>query len=371
MTTVVTFEAGTIGDSMKKAARVAPSKVGSAFDKAAGIVLDIAPGSNTPCIVRATDTSIFYFEILDVLKAEGNPVRWRLPSQLISNVLGTLPATAGKQVTFTQISSSQVEIKSGRMTAKVILNANPYYPEWEPSDSAGLTVAPNFGGNITRVEWAASKPGPPPLNGVHLDGTHIIATDRYRIARVPCLIDLPHPVTIPAWSVGSLLKQMGDVLVGFGGNLFVAMPDDYTQVKTIVLGDQYLDLKKVIAREFDEQVEFRRAELTERITRAVNFAGADRAPILEMFIGQSEVAIMLQNQEVGLFGDVVEVPGQASHRRVKLRFTPQMLLDALSNAPNDKVILKYNPNNTNLPVSIDGDSGYQVWIAPRQERAPE
>jgi DNA polymerase III sliding clamp (beta) subunit (PCNA family) len=369
--TVVSFEVGTIADSMKKAGRVAPAKVGSAFDKAAGIVLDIDPNSSAPCVVRATDVEVFYLETVDVIKAEGDPVRWRLPSVILANVIGGLPATSGKHVTISQFSPTQVEIKSGRMTCKLYLNPNPYYPEWNPTDGHALTTAPNFGGNITRVEWAASKSGPAPLNGVHLTGEYIIATDSYRIARVPCKIDLPRPITIPAWTIGPLLKQMGDVEVGLDGTLFVAMPDEYTQIKTVTLGENYPPVERIAATQYENEITFRRTELTAQIQNASSFAGADRAPVLQLYIGRQELAVYMENQEIGLFGDVIELPGQADHPRVRIRMTPKMLIDALNNAPNDNVILKYHLDSPKKPICIDGDSGYEVWLAPRAEKTPE
>lgn len=371
MLTVVSFEAGTIADAVKKAARVAPTKVGSAFDKAAGIVLDVSPTTDAPCVVRATDTDVFYLESVDVVKAEGDAVRWRLPSQIVANIIGGLPATQGKLVTFTQMNPNQIEISSGRMKLKLILNANPYYPDWNVTDAGSLSTAPNFGGNITRVEWAASKNGPSPLDGVHIDGTHIIATDRYRVARVPCGINLPGgPITIPAWTIGALLKQMGDVEIGVDGNLFVAQPDPYTQIKTTIMGQQYMPINKVTSVTFEEEVDLNRSELLNKIQSASQMAGADRAPTMTIIVGKSELAVMMANDEIGLFGDVIELNGQADHNRTHIRFTPRMFIDALNNAPNDKIKFKYNPSNTKGPVGIDGDSGYEVWIAPRSEKTP-
>lgn len=368
--TSVTFEAGVIADAVKRAARVAPAKVGSAFDKAAGTVLDIAPGTDSPCIIRATDTERFYMETLNVVEAEGRAVRWRLASAILANVVGTLPPTAGKTVTFRQAANAtQVEVTSGRMKAKYNLNGNPYYPEWDATDGLTLRQASNFGGNLTRVEWAAGKTAP--VNGVHIDGTHIIATDSYRIARVPCPVELPNgPITIPASGIGQLLKEMGDVLVGVDDTLFVAMPDDYTQIKTVILGTNFPPVQRIMSLEYPEMVEIEKASLIDKINKSVQFAGADRSPIINLYIGREEVAVFMNNEEVGLFGDVIEIPGQATHQRMQLRFTPKMLLDALNNAPNPKIKFKYNPDNVKSPVSIDGDSGYEVWVAVRAEKTP-
>lgn len=367
--TVVVFEAGTIGDAIKKASGVAPTKVGSAFDKAAGVLLEIIPGSDAPCIVRATDTELFYTESVDVVRAEGDPVLWRLPSQLTAQILSNLAARGN--VTFTQETNSEVLITCGRMKARMVMMDSSQYPRWDIANLDDLREAPDFGSSIKRVEWASSKSGPSPLNGIHLDGEFIIATDRYRIAKIPCKIDLPNgPVTIPAGTIGNLLKPVGDVSIGVEGTLFVIMPDEWTQIKTVTIAEKFPDIGKIFGIIYEQTVRVPKAEFIDRVNKAAAFAGADRAPIVTLIIGLGELAIMLRNREVGVFGDVIEIPGEADHPRVKIDITPGMLTSGLSNAPGNTVTFKYNPSNINLPLGIDGEGGYQVWLAPRTEKSP-
>lgn len=367
--TAVTFEAGTISDAIKKASTVAPAKVGSAFDKAAGVLIEISPDTEAPCVVRATDTEMFYTESVDVVRAEGDKVTWRLPSQLVAQVLNNV-ANKGN-VTFTQESKSEVLITCGRMKARMVMMDSFIYPTWEISAMEDLREAPDFGASITRVEWAASKSGPAPLNGVRLDGEYIIATDRYRVARTPCKIDLPNgPIVIPAWTVGRLLKPVGDVLIGMDGNLFVAMPDDYTQIKTVTIAEKYPEIEKIFAIEYNQEVKLQKNIFIETINKAAGFAGADRAPIVTLIIGQGEFAVMLHNREVGLFGDVMEIPGEADHKRIQIKITPQMLISGLVNAPGNSVTFRYNTDNIKLPLGINGENGYQAWVAPRTEKDP-
>lgn len=368
MTTRVSFEAATIGDALKRAARVAPAKVGTAFDKAAGIVLDIAPGTDAPCVVRATDTEVFYLEVLETISAEGDKCRWRLPSQLMASVIGSIPPTSGRTVTFSWEGSGPVRITSSRMKVELNLMLNPFYPEWDAVDATQLVNAPNFGGAITRVEWAASKEGPAPLNGILIDGSYIVATDRYRIARVECPIPLPGPpLIIPAWSIGHLLKSMGDVLIGMAGNLFIVMPDDFTQFQVVTMGDKFSPVEKLYALPYEESVHVGKDELLRQINNALSFAGSNRDPMVTLWFGREELAIHLHNQDIGMFGDVIPVAGQATHERVKIHFTPKMLVDALTNAPNNTVEIKYKPELPRSPICITGDSGYTVWCVPRSE----
>lgn len=368
MTTRVSFEAATIGDAMKRAARVAPAKVGTAFDKAAGIVLDIAPGTDAPCIVRATDTEVFYIEVLETLTAEGDACRWRLPSQLMASVIGGIPPTSGRTVSFTWSGSGPITITSGRMKVELNLIIGSSYPDWEAVDASSLVTAPNFGSAITRVEWAASKQGPAPLNGVFIDGTYMAATDRYRIARVDCPIPLGgEPIIIPAWSIGSLLKSTGDVLIGTSGNMLIVMPDDYTQVQVVTLGDKFVQVEKAYNMPYEQCITVNREELLRYINAALQFAGANRDPMVTLWFGRNELAVHLHNQDIGMFGDVITVPGQAEHERIKIHFTPKMLIDALTNAPTTNVRIKYKPENIKTPIRVESDSGYTVWCVPRSE----
>lgn len=368
-TTVVTFEAGTIGDSIKKAASIAPGKVGSAFDKAAGVIMQITPGTESPCIVRATDTETFYTESVDVVNSEGDPCLWRLPSSLLASVLAN-QAQPGRNITFTQETPSTILISSGRMRARMVMMDAFHYPEWTISDIKELKVAPNFGANLTRVEWAAAKNGPAPLNGILLDGTHAIATDRFRIAKTPCAIDLEEPVIIPAGTIGRLLRPMGDVLIGTDEMLFVAMPDDYTQIRVITLGEKFPPIERITERPFEQEVKLHRPEFLDKIQKAEAFAGANRSPIVTLYFGKSEVAISLENPEVGLFGDVMETPGSCDHDRIKIKMSPSMLIGSLTNAPGNGIVFKYNPSNTNAPVAVFGESGYETWLAPITEKTP-
>lgn len=368
--TTVVFEAGTIADAMKKAGSVAPAKAGAAFDSAAGIVMDILPGTETPCVIRATDTDIYFIETLDVVKAEGDPVRWRLPSQLLANVVGSQASGSGKTITFKQLSSSQIQVSSASMRSKINLNGNPNYPAWSPLSGINYSTAPGFGDAVSRVMWAAEKGGVPLLSGFHLNGTHVVTTDRYRVARFPMEIDIKEPITIPAGKVGSLLRGTGDILVGTHADLFVMMPDDYTEIRTTIYGGQYPSIDKIFDLPYPESVTFQKQELIERVQRANHFAGTDRAPVLYLYLGRDQLAVMMENREVGQYGDVIDVPGQAQHTRVLLRFSPSMILDSLSNAPNPAVTLHYNPDATNRPVKIEGGLGYECWLAPRSEITP-
>ena len=365
MTTTMMFESAALADAVKKAAQIAPAKSGMAFDKAAGIVLDVFPDEEVSCIIRATDMNIFYSEVVSSLESSGPQTRWRLSSHALTAVVSGLPASAGK-VTFKQ-DGNKIVVTSGRMRASLVLMDSDYYPEWDMFDSSGMSAVTGMGGKIAQVEWAASKGADFPWCGVYLNGTHAIATDRYRLCSTPLAIPLPHPIIVPAGVLGTILRKVGDTEVALDGTVLNVAPDSYTQIRTTLLGGDYPPVERIMRRDYPQSVNLKKSHLIDVLKRASQFAGADRDPVIRTFWGKGEVAAMMDNPEIGMLGDVVEVPGQIEHKRVTLWFAPKYILDGLERAASENITIKYDDQNPLAPVYIDGGGGQEIWIVPRKE----
>jgi DNA polymerase III sliding clamp (beta) subunit (PCNA family) len=238
-------------------------------------------------------------------------------------------------------------------------------------DGSELTMVSALGARVAMVEWAAASDGIPPLCGVYLDGTYAIATDRYKLIRIPCKIDLPRPVLIPSGILGQALKTMGETGVGLSGTQFLLAPDDYTQLRTVIYDAQYVPANLIFATEYEAVVEVDKAEMLDKIGRACNYAGAERNPVLKTFWGKGSIVVMMEDAEVGLFGDVIECPSQLQHDRIEIMFSPKYLTDTLSHAPDPKVKISYDFSHNNTPhVRIDGGSGYFGWVMKRKDSRP-
>lgn len=356
------FETATLADCLKKAAAVAPAK-GQAFDKAAGIVLDLSPES---CVIKATNLEVFYTEWIDAVDVDEN-MTWRLPSVLLASVIGSLPIGSGKTVVLEQ-KNNTIYIEQGRTKARINLLPLEYYPIWTAFDPEVCVDAGRFADRLKQVQWAASgNAADHPFNGIHVSGEIIVATDRYRIAAVPLVIPgLQKPVTVPGGPLVAALGRSGDVKLGSEGDQLLIMPDEHTQVRAVCYGQEYPKYQNVMKRDQPESITCNRTSLLEIMNRALTFSGSERTPVMRVFIGQEEIAVMMTNTEVGLLGDVVEVPGYATHARIEFTFTPKNLMDALGASPNDHINLYYNPAYPGKPLRIDGGSGYEAWIAPRK-----
>lgn len=370
MATTITFESATIIDVIKKAARIAPGKAGSAFDQAWGVVMEIYPNQEAQCLIRATNTDVFYVEVVGCNEATGDDVMWRLPSQLLSAILAKLPIGSGKEIKFVQ-DGTKVAITAGRMKATLVLGDVTYYPQWDTFDDSEMSLVPELGGRIAMVEWAADTGAGPPLCGVCLDGEYVFASDRYVLARAPLKIDIPEPVLLPAGMLGTVLKAIADTRAGMSGGLFQLAPDQFTQIQTVVFDGGYpTNVRSVMRTDYPQSVQVPKTPFIDLLERASQFAGSDRMPILKLFIGRGEIAAMMENAEVGFLGDVLEIPNQAPHERKIVKVTPKFLMNALSHAPNDRVTLKYDITDPDRNLYVDGGSGYECWVMTRKDQAP-
>lgn len=365
--TSLTFETAAFADAIKKAAALAPT-TGTPFDKAGGIVLDIDPSGEAgyTVLVRTTDLDVFRIEWIDPQIAEGKATRWRLPSALFAKVVSTLPIGTGKSVTIQQCQGENfVRLISGRTRAQFNLIKAEYYPDWPIFDPAELSETQDLGGRLSQVEWAAAKSGEP-LNGVHFRDGLCIATNRYRIACAPLQIPGdPEPFTVPTGILPTLLKQTGEVKVGLSGGQFLIMPDETTQIRAIMFGESYPNVSRILDPFRPEKVQVKKTALLEILNRAYSYSASDRAAGLVCYIGREEFAVHTTNREMGNLGDVLEIVGQAKHKRTRIVFTPANIIDSLNNAPNEQVEIGYDPEQPRQPVYIDGGSGYQAWVAPR------
>jgi DNA polymerase III sliding clamp (beta) subunit (PCNA family) len=361
--TTLTFETAAVADAIRKAAKVAPTTRGAAFDKAAGVYCQIDPTSDHPLVVRSTNLNIFYMEWVQALAAEGKGTTWRLPSIPLSQVIGTLPIGTGKTVTFEEMDDGKIVVTSGRM--KCQFNGMPAdtYPLWDVFDPEVLTPASGLGGRIKQVEWACS-PGEVPLIGVHLDGKIALATDRWRAATAPCVIEqLDQPVTIPSSTLSTVLKENGTANIAVIGSQLCVMPDGWTQIRVVTLGQEYpTGIRRILNANFEQIIELDREELVGMINRAVSFDSTNRTPVIRLFFGKGELAVYILGDEVGRFRESLDVEGQSQHARVEYMFDPKKLIEALMSAPDRKIKFGYHLDPKPM-IYINGGQEYEAWVA--------
>ena len=356
----VVFEVATISDAIRKAEKIAPDR-GAAFDKAAGIVMELYPAEET-VILRATNLDVYYMEWIDALEVSGDPVVWRLPSRVLAGIISSLPIASGRTVAF-ETTEGRVKITSGKMRCHLNRIDPTGYPEWYPFEEDNLTPCPELGGRLSMVEWAASKTET--ALGLRFTGTHVMAADRYSAARTTLEIaNLKEPITIPRGILSGVIKPRGDTKIGVTENQLWIMPDPTTQIRTIILSEGYPPMTTAF-QPLTDLVRFKKSALIDMIGVVMKIVGADRQPTMELIIGKQTISVSMSDDGHGTIGDTIEVPG-ADHPRMSFFCNPSRLQDLLTNSPSDEVILQYQASAARpVKLLVDGGSGYEGIIMLR------
>jgi DNA polymerase III sliding clamp (beta) subunit (PCNA family) len=364
----VTFETATFVDAVSKAARVAPTK-GAAFDVVAGIVFHVEPEKVT---IRATNLEVSYLETLDTLAVEDvtDRVTWRLPSILLGALASGLPIGSGRSVTL-RSDGSQVVLQSGKTKAKLNTIRLDGYREWDAFDPAGLEPVIGFADRVAQVSWACDK-SMIPITGVHIDGTHLYATDRYRMVRVPLTAPVIEPITVPLEVLTPLLKSLNEVRIGVGDTgLLHMMPDEHTQMVTTIFDAPYPPIERGM-HNGDDSFTVDREALKAALTRMVALVKTERYPRVRVDVDPSDgaLALFMEIEGVGDIADEVPITADEHARPAELHFTPGYLLDALDGARKPEVVVHYDADKPTRPTKFEDGDGYECWIVPRKKATP-
>ena len=377
--TTVTFENAALASAVARAARVAPTK-GTAFDKAAGILMTVRPDDvNVACDVRSTNLEVDLVEAVDTIGIDSTEteIRWRLPSALLSGLMSALPVGTGKTVTFRQ-ERNTIHIDSGKMKASLQLLPSADYSTWDRFDPEGLQPVEGFAQRIASVSWACAKDSIP-LSGVRIDGEYLLATDRYRMARVPCKVPVAEPITVPLDVLGPILRTVEDAKVEATSRHLRIMPDAYTQIKAILFDADYPQVERVMNMDadFDAAVIVDREALRSAIQRImVVTARGDRYPLIRLTFTPDAIGLFTRAESIGEIEDEIDAEPDTDltpdgSMEFVVHFTPNFLSDALGGTDKPKVKISFTSTSPRRMVKFTDNEGYEAWVMPRKvEKAP-
>jgi DNA polymerase III sliding clamp (beta) subunit (PCNA family) len=363
MTLNVDFETATIASAIQKAARVAPSK-GVAFEKTAGIIIEIDPAGDHPITVKSTDLEVTYLEWVDSLSMLiGEPSSWRLPSMTLAGILAGLPV-GGSVMFSSDDTDGLVTISCGKTRAKLPQISGTPFMGWAPFDATELEEVAGFASRVGQVSWACDRSNVP-FTGIHIDGEYLTATDRYRLARVPCKVPVTEAITVPLDVISPMLKHLGDAKLKATDKKLWLMPDEHSQVTSVIFDAKYPDVKKVMRFDYPQSCTLGVDDLKTVISRMLVLVRGERYPIMRLTIGKGVIKVFMNVEGVGEMEDEVSVEG-ADHEPYEVYFTPTNFLDGLSNGAKPQIKYSYDPTNAlSFAYFNDGD-GYESWIVPRK-----
>lgn len=360
------FEVATLADAVAKANRVAPTK-GAAFDRAAGIVLEVIPDILVPrVIIKSTDLEVTFRANVSVLEIGDEPVTWRLPATLFNGIMSTMPMGLGMQVTLREmnVSDGHLYFIAGKMKAKLRLIAGDF-PTIGEFDADQLVLAPNFAKRLQQVAWATDDKGNGVLSGVHMDGKFLYGCNRQVVAMVPCEVPITAPVTAPLYDIAALIKNTGDVSLRAGTNVVEIMPDSWTQTTCTLIAQEYPNIAGLMKNRQTGKVYVGTEELASVLDQMLVLVKEERYPATTIEIGEGMMKVSMDVPDVGKVLNEIEVTGgtAAGEDPFTISFSPQILKNALAASGRPDISILYGPTPLD-PMKIEDDNGFVALAMP-------
>lgn len=362
----IVFEAAALADTLKKANRIAPTK-GRNLESYAGFMLEVNP-ADMEIVLRSTDGGVFYMEWITPLEIDAEaPFNWRIPSAVTTSIINAMPQGAGSRVTFTR-DGGKIAITSKRTRASIRLIPEDNYPLWETFDPDAVSAVQNLGARLDQVAWAVSKKDVETVSGVYMDGENIIATNKQRLAVAPFAMPISAPVVVPMAVLAPVIGEMREMRAGIVGNYLCLLPNDYTQIKCILMADDFPDVSRVMTKETTDTIIFNREIVVALIQRIMTVGSKDRQSYLDLTIGNEEMILFTQDEGADeTIEDAIELTGMALHEPVRIRVGPENFMYAISKAPGMMIAMNYDHTKPLGFIRFEAESDYRVWIPPRRQ----
>lgn len=362
MTTTVVFETAGLADALKRASRVAPAR-GNALTQFGGIMLEVG---SSRVLVRATDGDVFLSQFLDPHSIAGPQTMWRIPSQIVTRIIGSLPSGRQQEVTVTG-DGSQVILEQGSMKATIGLMDPTLYPAFRPDPiPEAASRIDGFGTLLDRVSWAAARGESMATSSILVTATELIAATGNGVAMMPHPgLDLPNgQALVSLATISSVLSHMPDVALWLDENAMYLAPSPDVQARCRLWGEQFPAYRNAVGAEFTDTVLIPAEDVSSILMRlrAVVERESERTHVwLTVEHGTLSFHAADSGGAAAVTDTLSLLPGMADHPGVTMRVAADVLAAALGKAPGSQLAMRYN-RPVGRMVRIDGESGYSCWI---------
>lgn len=369
MKTTAQFYTAPFSDAVSKAAKVAPTK-GSAFDKAAGIVVVVNP-ANPFAIIKSTDIECSYVQKIPVVAVTGERKEWRLSSRMLDNLLKQLPMGAGASVKILDQEDSFLRVKSNRFTGKLRSMDATTFPssvKWKDFDLSTFGEANEFASMAEQVAWATKSTDPSsPLYGVHIDGTRLIACDAYCMALRPCVVPVDSPITVSLDRVAGLLKSATDVRLRADETRLWLHLDAETQASSTLITLPYPNVLGIMRDTFTGSATFSKTEFIETLQRLLVLIQSDKSPTLTVTMnGPLSRMVLDVALDAERMQDVIDIKTDFAGEWT-FKLTPTYIANAVGGCRADQVTMFFGDptNDPKKTIAVEDGAGYHCTIMPK------
>lgn len=360
--TTVVFETASLADAFRRAQRVAPAR-GGALTQLGGFMMEV--GSQR-VLLRATDGDVFLSQFLDPHSITGPQTAWRIPSQVATKLVTSLPGGQGQEVTVTGDGSS-ITLTQGRMTATIGLMDATLYPAFRPESIPEVAQrVDGFGTLLDRVAWAASRKDAMANSSILVTASHLVAATQSGVAMIPHPeLALPNGQSLVSLAtVSTILAHMPDVALWLDENAMYVAPSPDIQARCRLWAENFPAYTNTTSREFGASILLPSEDVGAILTRlrAVVERGQEASHVWLM-LGEGRLLFQAADSDgtAAVTDELELMSGMAAHPRVTFRVAAEVLSAALGKTPGEQLVMRYDLAGGQT-LRIDGQGGYSCWI---------
>ncbi len=353
--------------------RVAPTAKGGAWDKAAGMVMDIEPSGRTTLLATDIDTAVHV--VIDaeaITDAPEETTRWRMSSLFLAPFIKKLSKPI---VVEHDGRRNALTFKSGTSKLLVPLMDASEYPDLHMPSGAAPVDGANLVSLSERVMWACDgngKASGSALSGLHADGVNIVGCRHEGMGVLDVPLDIEGPITFPAQELIGLVKGFSDIRISADDTKVFLWLSDTDWVSSSLILAPYPAYGKLRRDTYASSVKVNRSALIDCLDRMAIVAAQDRAdmPKVVVTISKTKFHLKLTIKDVGDSEESVTI-SDGPESSFQIAFSLGFLMDAVRNVDGNFFEFSFGMKDDEArgPLSscrLTDETGWEALLMPRR-----
>lgn len=353
--------------------RVAPTAKGGAWDKAAGMIMDIDSAGHTTLLATDIDTAVHVeIDATDIKDAPEEGIRWRMSSLFLAPFVKKL----SKPITVEADGRrNALTFRSGTSKLLVPLMDAAEYPDLHmPSGSAPVDGA-NLVALSERVMWACDANGKTSgsaLSGLHADGNNIVGARHEGMGVLEVPLEITSPITFQAQELMGLVKGFSDIRISADDSKVFLWLSDTDWVSSSLILAPYPAYEKLRRSNYADTVTVPRASLMDCLDRMAIVASQDRAdmPKVTVTISKTKLHLKLTVKDVGDSEESVTL-ADGPDPSFQIAFSLGFLMDAVRNVDGNTFDFSFGfaGDEAKGPIAscrLTDETGWEALLMPRR-----
>lgn len=369
----VTYSAKDLIRAFDLCNRVAPTAKGGAWDKAAGMVMDVDASGHTTLLATDIDTAVHVeIDATDVKDVPAEGIRWRMSSLFLAPFVKKLNQPIVVEANGRR---NALTFKSGTSKLDVPLMDASEYPDLHMPTGAAPVDGANLVALAERVMWACDSNGKASgaaLSGLHADGENVVGARHEGMGVLEVPLEIDKPITFPAHELIALVKGFSDIRISADETKVFLWLSDTDWVSSSLILAPYPAYGKLRRSNFENSVRVNRASLIDCLDRMAIVASQDRAdmPKVTLSISKTKFHMKLVVKDVGDSEESVAIT-DGPEETFQISFSLGFLMDAVRNVDGNFFDFAFGVKDDPAkgPLSscrLTDETGWEALLMPRR-----